>query len=233
MWPVCQLGRSCSSLSTPEPPGLNSHSLTDIYVAPLPATTPCSFHFYKPFIKILRPNWFKLRTLCRDLWVCCLFLWWHHVERPVASTLSMALTPGNGRLPFVSFYHVTRRKYYWECYSHLKHSCFDRYNVGWVMKSLNQVSDILVNMLKKEKKKAQDALHLSSADTSQCRHAQSSPFPPGNPGGPRPSLSSAPTQVQDSTTVEHRSRLLQRKTGQWYFFGSVDYITLNRKQRRS
>ncbi|XP_053769985.1 kinesin-like protein KIF6 isoform X2 [Desmodus rotundus] len=73
--------------------------------------------------------------------------------------------------------------------------------------------NILVNMLKKEKKKAQDALHLSSADTSQCRHAQSSPFPPGNPGGPSPSLSSAPTQVQDSTTVEHRSRLLQRKTG--------------------
>ncbi|KAM5327959.1 kinesin-like protein KIF6 [Glossophaga mutica] len=73
--------------------------------------------------------------------------------------------------------------------------------------------NILVNMLKKEKKKAQDALHLSSVDRNECRHAQSSPFPPGNPEGPRPLLSSTPTQVQDSSTFEHRSSLLQRKTG--------------------
>lgn len=101
------------------------------------------------------------------------------------------------------------------------------------MKSLSQVSDILVNMLKKEKKKAQDALHLSSMDRNECRHAQSSPFPPGNLEGLRPLLSSTPTQTQDSTTLEHRSSLLQRKTGQWYFFISVDYITLNRKHRLS
>ncbi|XP_045698775.1 kinesin-like protein KIF6 [Phyllostomus hastatus] len=73
--------------------------------------------------------------------------------------------------------------------------------------------NILVNMLKKEKKKAQDALHLSIMDRNECRHAQSSPFPPGNLEGPRPLLSSTPTQVQDSTTLEHRSSLLQRKTG--------------------
>ncbi|KAF6114337.1 kinesin family member 6 [Phyllostomus discolor] len=73
--------------------------------------------------------------------------------------------------------------------------------------------NILVNMLKKEKKKAQDALHLSIMDRNECRHAQSSPFPPGNLEGPRPLLSSTPTQVQDSTTLEHRSSLVQRKTG--------------------
>lgn len=73
--------------------------------------------------------------------------------------------------------------------------------------------NILVNMLKKEKKKAQDALHLSIMDRNECRHAQNSPFPPGNLEGPRPLLSSTPTQVQDSTTLEHRSSLLQRKTG--------------------
>ncbi|XP_036907915.1 kinesin-like protein KIF6 isoform X1 [Sturnira hondurensis] len=73
--------------------------------------------------------------------------------------------------------------------------------------------NILVNMLKKEKKKVQDALHLSSMDRNECQHTQSSPFPPGNPEGPRPLLSSTPTQVQDSTTFEHRSSLLQRKAG--------------------
>nr|XP_019607117.1 PREDICTED: kinesin-like protein KIF6 [Rhinolophus sinicus] len=72
--------------------------------------------------------------------------------------------------------------------------------------------NILVNMLKKEKKKAQDALHLSSVDRNEFRHSQSSPFPPGNPEGPRTS-SSASTQVQDASTFGYRSTLLQRKTG--------------------
>lgn len=72
--------------------------------------------------------------------------------------------------------------------------------------------NILVNMLKKEKKKAQDALHLSSVDRNEFRHSQSSPFPPGNPEGPRTS-SSASTQVQDASTFGSRSTLLQRKTG--------------------
>ncbi|XP_054557130.1 kinesin-like protein KIF6 [Talpa occidentalis] len=73
--------------------------------------------------------------------------------------------------------------------------------------------NILVNMLKKEKKKTQDALHLSSMDRSECRHSQSSPFPPGNPEGPRILLPSPPTQSQDGPFA-YRSSLLNRKTGQ-------------------
>ncbi|XP_012918057.1 kinesin-like protein KIF6 isoform X1 [Mustela putorius furo] len=73
--------------------------------------------------------------------------------------------------------------------------------------------NILVNMLKKEKKKAQDALHLSSMGRSEWRHSQSSPLPPGNSEGVRTLPSSATTQVQDVSTVEHRSSLLHRKTG--------------------
>ncbi|XP_012575783.1 PREDICTED: kinesin-like protein KIF6 [Condylura cristata] len=72
--------------------------------------------------------------------------------------------------------------------------------------------NILVNMLKKEKKKTQDALHLSGMDRSECRHSQSSPLPPGNPEGPRVLLPSAPGQAQDSPFAS-RSSLLHRKTG--------------------
>ncbi|XP_072689251.1 kinesin-like protein KIF6 isoform X4 [Canis lupus baileyi] len=80
--------------------------------------------------------------------------------------------------------------------------------------------NILVNMLKKEKKKAQDALHLSSMDRSECRHSQSLPFPPGNPEGLRTLPSSAPKQIQDVSTFGYRSSLLHRKTGIlfWKFF---------------
>ncbi|XP_070634014.1 kinesin-like protein KIF6 isoform X5 [Bos indicus] len=73
--------------------------------------------------------------------------------------------------------------------------------------------NILVNMLKKEKKKAQDALHLSSVDRSQLSHGQSSPFPPGNPDGPKTLPFSASTQALDSSTSPYRSSLLHRKTG--------------------
>nr|KAF6341392.1 kinesin family member 6 [Myotis myotis] len=73
--------------------------------------------------------------------------------------------------------------------------------------------NILVNMLKKEKKKAQDALHASGADRNESRRAQNSPLPAGNPEGPRTLLPSAPTQAQDATTFGLRSSLLQRKTG--------------------
>ncbi|XP_072587706.1 kinesin-like protein KIF6 isoform X4 [Vulpes vulpes] len=73
--------------------------------------------------------------------------------------------------------------------------------------------NILVNMLKKEKKKAQDALHLSSMDRSECRHSQSLPFPPGNPEDLRTLPSSAPKQIQDVSTFGYRSSLLHRKTG--------------------
>ncbi|XP_036271250.1 kinesin-like protein KIF6 [Pipistrellus kuhlii] len=73
--------------------------------------------------------------------------------------------------------------------------------------------NILVNMLKKEKKKVQDALHGSGMDRNESRRTQSSPLPPGNPEGPRTLPPSAPTQAQDSTTFGHRSNLLHRKTG--------------------
>ncbi|KAM5286927.1 kinesin-like protein KIF6 isoform 2-T2 [Hipposideros larvatus] len=72
--------------------------------------------------------------------------------------------------------------------------------------------NILVNMLKKEKKKAQDALHFSSVDRNDGRHTQSSALPAGNPEGPRTS-SSASTPVHNSSTFGYRSTLLQRKTG--------------------
>ncbi|XP_045642256.1 kinesin-like protein KIF6 isoform X9 [Ursus americanus] len=73
--------------------------------------------------------------------------------------------------------------------------------------------NILVNMLKKEKKKAQDALHLPSMGRSECRHSQSSPFPPWNPEGLKTLPSSATTQVQDISTFGYRSGLLHSKTG--------------------
>ncbi|XP_036763049.2 kinesin-like protein KIF6 isoform X1 [Manis pentadactyla] len=73
--------------------------------------------------------------------------------------------------------------------------------------------NILVNMLKKEKKKAQDALHLRSMDSSELRHSPSSPFPSGNPKCSRTLLASAPTQAQNVSTCGPRSSLLHRKTG--------------------
>ncbi|XP_023575957.1 kinesin-like protein KIF6 [Octodon degus] len=73
---------------------------------------------------------------------------------------------------------------------------------------------ILVNMLKKEKKKTQDALHLSSMDRGETRPSQGLPFPPGNPQeGQRMSLSSVPVQAQDLGTSGYRSHSLHRKTG--------------------
>ncbi|XP_029800888.1 kinesin-like protein KIF6 isoform X2 [Suricata suricatta] len=73
--------------------------------------------------------------------------------------------------------------------------------------------NILVNMLKKEKKKAQDALHSSGMDRSERGHSQNPPSLPGNPEGLRTLPSSAPTQAQDVSTSEYKSSLLQRKTG--------------------
>nr|XP_017200585.2 kinesin-like protein KIF6 isoform X4 [Oryctolagus cuniculus]XP_051710731.1 kinesin-like protein KIF6 isoform X4 [Oryctolagus cuniculus] len=74
--------------------------------------------------------------------------------------------------------------------------------------------NILVNMLKKEKKKAQDALHLSGMNVSELRHSKSSPFQPRKPEeGQRTLLSSAPTQAQDFGTFGYRSNLLHKKTG--------------------
>nr|XP_040138535.1 kinesin-like protein KIF6 isoform X7 [Ictidomys tridecemlineatus] len=82
-----------------------------------------------------------------------------------------------------------------------------------LLKQRDNEINILVNMLKKEKKKTQDALHFSSVDRSEIRLVQSSPFPPGNPEGQRTSLLSAPTQSQDCSMLRNRSSLLHKKSG--------------------
>ncbi|CAH7208769.1 Kif6 [Phodopus roborovskii] len=72
--------------------------------------------------------------------------------------------------------------------------------------------NILVNMLKKEKKKTQGALHLSSMEKSEARPPQSSPFAPRSPAGQSTSVSSALSQAQDLSICRHRSSLLHKKT---------------------
>uniref|UniRef100_A0A2K6Q612 Kinesin-like protein n=1 Tax=Rhinopithecus roxellana TaxID=61622 RepID=A0A2K6Q612_RHIRO len=82
------------------------------------------------------------------------------------------------------------------------------------LKQRDNEINILVNMLKKEKKKAQEALHLAGMDRREFRHSQSPPFPLGNPEeGQRMRLSSAPSQAQDFSTLGNRSSLLHKKTG--------------------
>nr|XP_011752974.1 kinesin-like protein KIF6 isoform X2 [Macaca nemestrina] len=84
-----------------------------------------------------------------------------------------------------------------------------------ILKQRDNEINILVNMLKKEKKKAQEALHLAGMDRREFRHSQSPPFPPGNPEeGQRMRLSSAPSQAQDFSILGNRSSLLHKKTGQ-------------------
>ncbi|KAM8779967.1 kinesin-like protein KIF6 [Rhynchonycteris naso] len=68
-------------------------------------------------------------------------------------------------------------------------------------------------MLKKEKKKAQDALRLSSLESNDLRPSPSSPAPAGNPDGPRPLLPEAPTRVRDAPTLGHRPSSLHGRTG--------------------
>ncbi|XP_030651811.1 kinesin-like protein KIF6 isoform X1 [Nomascus leucogenys] len=83
-----------------------------------------------------------------------------------------------------------------------------------ILKQRDNEINILVNMLKKEKKKAQEALHLAGMDRHEFRHSQSPPFPPGNPEeGQRMQLSSAPSQAQDVSILGKRSSLLHKKTG--------------------
>ncbi|XP_045150712.1 kinesin-like protein KIF6 [Echinops telfairi] len=83
-----------------------------------------------------------------------------------------------------------------------------------ILKQRDNEINILVNMLKKEKKKSQDVLHLSSTDRSELRPSQGSPLLPGNPeDSQRTLLSSAPRQVQDIGTWQHRSSLLHKKAG--------------------
>ncbi|KAM6182314.1 kinesin-like protein KIF6 [Erethizon dorsatum] len=83
-----------------------------------------------------------------------------------------------------------------------------------VLKQRDSEINILVNMLKKEKKKTQDAHHLSSMDRSETRPSQGSSFPCSSPQeGQRTSLSSVPAQAQDFGTYGYRSSLLHKKTG--------------------
>ncbi|XP_058437397.1 kinesin-like protein KIF6 isoform X3 [Marmota monax] len=82
-----------------------------------------------------------------------------------------------------------------------------------LLKQRDNEINILVNMLKKEKKKTQDALHFSSVDRGEIRLIQSSPFPLGNPEGQRTSLFSASTQSQDCSMLGSRSSLLHKKSG--------------------
>ncbi|XP_054996881.1 kinesin-like protein KIF6 [Sorex araneus] len=73
--------------------------------------------------------------------------------------------------------------------------------------------NILVNMLKKEKKKNQGTLHSSGAERSDLRLSQNSPFPPRNPQGLKTLSSSAPTPHPGLSPLGNTSSLLQGKTG--------------------
>ncbi|ERE91260.1 kinesin-like protein KIF6-like protein [Cricetulus griseus] len=99
-----------------------------------------------------------------------------------------------------------------EEYTKLRDLLKQRDNEIRATKSLIQISDILVNMLKKEKKKTQDALHLSSKEMSETRTAQNSPFIPKSPAGQSTAVSSALYQAQDLSTCRRRSSLLHKKT---------------------
>lgn len=68
-------------------------------------------------------------------------------------------------------------------------------------------------MLKKEKKKTQDALQYSSTEKSEARPPPNSPFIAGSPAGQRTSFSSSLSQTQDLSVYRHRSSLLHKKTG--------------------
>ncbi|XP_048205160.1 kinesin-like protein KIF6 [Perognathus longimembris pacificus] len=83
-----------------------------------------------------------------------------------------------------------------------------------ILKQRDNEINILVNMLKKEKKKMQEALQLGHVDRGESRHPHSSPFPPGSrEEGQRTPRCSAPTQAPDFRTSGGRSRLLHNKTG--------------------
>ncbi|XP_006860645.1 PREDICTED: kinesin-like protein KIF6 [Chrysochloris asiatica] len=83
-----------------------------------------------------------------------------------------------------------------------------------ILKQRDNEINILVNMLKKEKKKTQDALDIPSMDRRAFRHSQSAPFPPGNQvENQRTWLTSASRQTPDVSTYQHRSSLLHNKTG--------------------
>ncbi|XP_036024021.1 kinesin-like protein KIF6 [Onychomys torridus] len=80
-----------------------------------------------------------------------------------------------------------------------------------LLKQRDNEINILVNMLKKEKKKTQDALHLSSMEKSESRTPQNSPFISKSPASQSTSVSSVLSQ--DLSIYRHRSSLLHKKTG--------------------
>eukprot|EP00073_Rattus_norvegicus_P049871 XP_017452207.1 PREDICTED: kinesin-like protein KIF6 isoform X2 [Rattus norvegicus] len=82
-----------------------------------------------------------------------------------------------------------------------------------LLKQRDNEINILVNMLKKEKKKTQDALQYSSTEKSEARPPPNSPFIAGSPAGQRTSFSSSLSQTQDLSVYRHRSSLLHKKTG--------------------
>ncbi|XP_052601560.1 kinesin-like protein KIF6 isoform X3 [Peromyscus californicus insignis] len=78
-----------------------------------------------------------------------------------------------------------------------------------LLKQRDNEINILVNMLKKEKKKTQDALHLSSTEKSEARTPQNSPFISKSPASQSNSVSSVLSQDHSI----YRSSLLHKKTG--------------------
>ncbi|XP_031203661.1 kinesin-like protein KIF6 [Mastomys coucha] len=82
-----------------------------------------------------------------------------------------------------------------------------------LLKQRDNEINILVNMLKKEKKKTQDALQYSSTEKSEAGPPQNSTCIAGSPADQRTSFSSAPSQTQDLSTYKHRSTLLHKKAG--------------------
>ncbi|KAL1771790.1 kinesin KIF6 isoform X1 [Sigmodon hispidus] len=82
-----------------------------------------------------------------------------------------------------------------------------------LLKQRDNEINILVNMLKKEKKKSQDALHLSNMEKNETGLPENSPFMPNSPAAQSTSVSSALSQAPDLNICRHRSSLLHKKTG--------------------
>ncbi|KAM4835056.1 kinesin-like protein KIF6 isoform 2-T2 [Thomomys bottae] len=83
-----------------------------------------------------------------------------------------------------------------------------------ILKQRDNEINILVNMLKKEKKKTQDALQFGSVDRGETRLPHSSPFPLGSREDSQKTLwSSAPTRAPDFSSSGCRTSLLHNKTG--------------------
>lgn len=80
-----------------------------------------------------------------------------------------------------------------------------------LLKQRDNEINILVNMLKKEKKKTQDALYLSSMEKNEARTPQNSPFISKSPASQSTSVSSVLSQ--DHSIYRHSSSLLHKKTG--------------------